>query len=164
MRAWLDAAERVLTIAAVVATFGMMLLTTADAAGRYLFNHPILAAFEITTNYLMVAAVFLAVPYAYGQGANIRVTFLVERLGRAPRLVIDHLVQLVSVVYSAALVGATFQQAYRSLSTGTLLTTVELPQWPGHMLVCLGLFVAALMMLLDLGRVRSGRSPLFRDG
>ena len=27
-------------------------------------------------NYLMVAAVFLARPYAYRQGANIRVTFL----------------------------------------------------------------------------------------
>jgi TRAP-type C4-dicarboxylate transport system permease small subunit len=164
MRAWLDVAERVLTIAAVIATFAMMLLTTADAFGRYLFNRPILAAFEITTNYLMVAAVFLALPYAYRQGANIRVTFLVERFGRAPRLVVDHLVQLVSVAYCAALVYATVQQTYRSLSTGTMLTTVELPQWPGHLLVCLGLFVAALMMLLDLGRVRSGRSPLFKDG
>jgi TRAP-type C4-dicarboxylate transport system permease small subunit len=164
MPKWLDACERGLTIAAVLATFGMMFLTTADAAGRYLFNRPILAAFEFTTNYLMVAAVFLALPYAYRQGANIRVTFLVARLGPTPRLVVNHLVQLVSTIYCAALVCATVQQGYRSLSTGTMLTTVELPQWPGHLLVCVGLFVAALMMLLDLRRVRSGRSPLFRDG
>ena len=86
-----------LTLVAVAATFGMMLLTTADAGGRYLFNRPILAAYELTTNYLMIAAVFLALPYAYRQGANIRVTFLVDRLGRRARLVVDHLVQLVSI-------------------------------------------------------------------
>jgi len=82
MRRVLDGCEWALTLAAALATFVMMLLTTADAGGRYLFNHPILAAYEITTNYLMVAAVFLAMPYAYRQGANIRVTFLVNRLGR----------------------------------------------------------------------------------
>src|SRR5262245_51500098 len=101
---WLDAGERVLTLVAAVATFGMMILTTADAAGRYLFNRPILAAYELTTNYLMIAAVFLAMPYAYRQGANIRVTFLVDGLGRRARLVVDHLVQLVSIAYCALLV------------------------------------------------------------
>ena len=80
MRRWLDGCERVLTLVAALATFAMMLLTTADAFGRYLLNRPILAAYELTTNYLIVAAVFLAMPYAYRQGANIRVTFLVERL------------------------------------------------------------------------------------
>ena len=43
----------------------MMLLTTADRFGRYLLNRPILAAYELTTNYLIVAAIFLAMPYAY---------------------------------------------------------------------------------------------------
>ena len=85
MQKWLDGCERVLTVVAVAATFGMMLLTTVDAGGRYLFNRPILLAFELTTNYLMVAAVFLALPHAYRQGANIRVTFLVDRLGRRLR-------------------------------------------------------------------------------
>jgi TRAP-type C4-dicarboxylate transport system permease small subunit len=142
----------------------MMLLTTADAAGRYLFNRPLLAAFELTTNYLMVAAVFLALPHAYRQGANIRVTFLVDRLGRRPRLVVDHLVQLVSILYGAALVFATGRQAYRIFSTGTLFTTLNLPQWPGHLVVCIGLLLTFLLLLLDLGRVRQGRSSLFKEG
>ena len=164
MQKWLDGCERVLTVVAMAATFGMMVLTTADAAGRYLFNRPILAAFELTTNYLMVAAVFLALPHAYRQGANIRVTFLVDRLGRRPRLVVDHAVQLVSLLYCAMLVFATFQQAHHIMSTGTRFTTLDLPQWPGHLVVSIGLFLTTLMLLLDLGQVRKGRSPLFRDG
>jgi TRAP-type C4-dicarboxylate transport system permease small subunit len=161
MQRWLDGCERALTVVAVLATFGMMLLTTADAGGRYLFNRPLLAAYELTSNYLMVAVVFLALPHAYRQGANIRVTFLVDRLGRTPRLVVNHVVQVVSIVYCAALVFATFQQARHVLSTGTTFATLDLPLWPGHLVVAIGLFVTTLMMLIDLGEVRKGRSSLF---
>jgi TRAP-type C4-dicarboxylate transport system permease small subunit len=164
MRRALDAGERALTLLAALAAFCMMLLTTADAGGRYLLNRPILAAYEVTTNYLMIAAVFLALPFAYRQGANIRVTFLVDRLGRTPRLVVDHLVQLVSIAYLALLVYATFKQARHVLGTGTTFVTLELPLWPAHVLVCAGLCVTALMMALDFPEVRRGRSSLFAEG
>jgi TRAP-type C4-dicarboxylate transport system permease small subunit len=164
MRTWLNGCERIMTMVAVAAAFAMMLLTTADALGRYLFNRPLLVALEVTTNYLMIAAIFLALPYAYREGANIRVTFLVERLGRKPRLVIDHAVQILSILYCAILVFATFQQLHNMYTTGTLFTTVELPMWPGHALVTLGLLLVTLLMLLDLRGVRTGRSSLFKDG
>lgn len=160
MARWLDGCEWGLTLVAALATCAMMLLTTADAVGRYLFNRPILAAYELTTNYLMVAVVFLAMPYAYRQGANIRVTFLVDRLGPMPRLVVDHAVQIVSIAYCAALVFATFQQARHVLGTGTTFATLDLPLWPAHVAVAGGLFLTALMMLLDLREVRKGRSSL----
>lgn len=161
MQRWLDGCEWGLTVVAALATFGMMLLMTMDAAGRYLFNRPILAAYELTTNYLMVAVIFLALPYAYRQGANIRVTFLVDRLGPTPRLVIDHLVQVTSILYCAVLVFATAQQARHVLRTGTTFATLDLPLWPAHVVVSAGLFLTTLMMLIDLGRVRKGRSSLF---
>ena len=164
MRRWLDRAEAALTLVAVIATFVMMLLTTADAIGRYVFNRPILVAYELTTNYLMIAAVFLAMPFAYREGANIRVTFVVERLRGPARLVVDHVVQLVSLLYCAALVVATLLQARHILRTGTTFTTIDAPLWPGHFVVSLALFVAAVMMLVDLGEVRKGRSSLFRNG
>jgi TRAP-type C4-dicarboxylate transport system permease small subunit len=164
VRTWLDRCERALTLVAVLATFAMMLLTTADAVGRYVFNRPILVAYELTTNYLMIAAVFLAMPYAYRQGANIRVTFLVERLRGRARLVVDHGVQLVSLLYCAALVVATFLQARHIMRTGTTFTTIDVPLWPGHLVVAVALFLTAVMMLVDLGEVRRGRSSLFRDG
>lgn len=164
MRRALDGCERAVTLLAALATFCMMLLTTADAGGRYLFNRPILAAFEVTTNYLMVAAVFLALPYAYRQGANIRVTFLVDRLGRTARLAVNHLVQVMSILYGATLVYATFQQARHVFRTGTTFVTMELPLWPAHLAVSVGLFLTTLLMAADLGAVRRDRSSLFVDG
>jgi TRAP-type C4-dicarboxylate transport system permease small subunit len=161
---WLARCEQALTLVAAAATFVMMLLTTADAGGRYLFNRPILAAYELTTNYLMVAAIFLAMPYTYRQGANIRVTFLVERLGRGARLAVNHVVQLVSILYCAALVVATFQQARHMLATNTTFVTLDLPLWPAHLIVSIGLFFTTLLMLIDLREVRKDRSSLFMDG
>jgi len=105
VRRWLDGCERLLTLVAALATFIMMLLTTADAFGRYLLNRPILAAYELTTNYLMVAAIFLAMPYAYRLGANIRVTFLAERLRGKVKLAIDYAVQIVSILYCITSLG-----------------------------------------------------------
>jgi TRAP-type C4-dicarboxylate transport system permease small subunit len=163
MQRWLDGCERVLTLVAALATFAMMLLTTADAVGRYLFNRPILAAYELTTNYLMAAVIFLAMPYAYRQGANIRVTFLVDRLGRAPRLAVNHCVQVISILYCGALVFATIQQTRHVLTTKTTFVTLDLPLWPAHLVVAVGLFLTTLMMLLDLRQVRTGRSGLFTD-
>jgi TRAP-type C4-dicarboxylate transport system permease small subunit len=164
LRASLDRAERALTLVAVVATFLMMVLTTADAVGRYVFNRPILVAYELTTNYLMIAAVFLAMPYAYRQGANIRVTFLVGRLRGRARLVIDHAVQVVSLLYVAALVVATFLQARHIMRTGTTFTTIDAPLWPGHLTVSVALFLTAVLILVDLPEVRRHGSSLFRDG
>ena len=164
MRRALNACERAFTLLAARATGGMMVLTTADAAGRYLLNRPILSAYEVTTNYLMIAAVFLALPYAYRQGANIRVTFLVDRLGLTARLVVNHLVQLVAVVYGAVVVYATFKQARHVAATGTTFVTFEVPLWPAHAMVCAGLALTTLLMVVDLAEVRRGRSSLFVEG
>ena len=163
MRRWLDGCEWVFTLAAAVATVGMMLLTTADAAGRYLLNRPILAAYELTTNYLMVATVFLAMPYAYRQGANIRVTFLADRLRGRTRLLVNHAVQVVSIVYCTALVVATWRQTRHMLATGTTFVTFDIPLWPAHLLVFLGLLLTTIYLVVDLGAVRKGRSSLFRS-
>lgn len=153
-----------MTLAAAAAAFAMMLLTTADALGRYFLNRPILVALEVTTNYLMVAAIFLALPYTYRQGANIRVTFLADRLRGTARAAVNVLVQTLSLAYSAAMLYATVQQLRNMYGTGTLFTTVELPIWPGHALVVLGLLVITLMMLLELRDARAGRSSLLRGG
>ena len=65
MQKLLNGSELVMVYVSSLSTFVLMLLTTADAGGRYLFNRPITGAYEITSNYLMIAAVFLAVCYGF---------------------------------------------------------------------------------------------------
>src|SRR6266852_2278577 len=108
---WLWRCELALVYAAVFATFVMMLLTSADALSRYLLNRPIVGAYEITEKYLMVAAIYLGLSYAYRGGVFIRVTFLVDRLPAPLKLLSQYFAHLVSLAFCLIVVVATTQQA-----------------------------------------------------
>src|SRR5262249_33795532 len=107
--------ELALVYASVVATIGIMGLTSADALSRYLLNRPITGAYEITEKYLMVAAIFLGLSYAYRGGVFIRVTFLVDRLPRPLQLWVNYAAHLVSLLFCVISLVATSQQALRGL-------------------------------------------------
>jgi len=160
---WFLRCDAVLIWLSVLATFVLMLLTTADAACRYLLNSPITGAYEITEKYLMVAGVFLGFAYAYRRGVFIRVTFLVDRLPAMTRLAFAFVVQLVSIAYCGLFVFATLRESLRAVADGTTLSTVPLPVAPAHFLVPVGFFAMTVFMLFDLARVRSGGSALFRE-
>ena len=163
MQKVLDYFEKIMIYVSSMSTFVLMLLTTVDAGGRYLFNRPITGAYEITANYLMVAAVFLATGYGYREGAYIRVTFLADHLPRKVKLVVNHLVQLGSVVYGTLLVIVTIQQAKNVFASHIYLSSLDVPLGPAYILVPVGLFFMSLLMLLDIRKVRKGKSALFRE-
>jgi TRAP-type C4-dicarboxylate transport system permease small subunit len=163
MQKILDRCELVLTYAAAMATFIMMILTTLDAAGRYLLNRPITGAYEITANYLMVAAIFFGASHAYRGGAYLRVTLLVDRLPRAVKIYVNYFVQVASVAYGFALVGATTKHALSNIASGPTLSSIDFPLGPAFLLAPIGLLLMSLLMLFDIRKVRKGKSPLFRE-
>ena len=57
--------------------------------------------------------------------------------------------------------GATAQQALRALSDATTLSTLPVPVGPAYCLVPLGFLAMAVLMLIDLPRVKSGKAFLF---
>ena len=160
---WLWRCELVLVYASVLATVAMMCLTSADALSRYLLNRPITGAYEITEKYLMVAAIFLGLSYAYRGGVFIRVTFLVDRLPRALKLLINYAAHLVALLFCLIVLVATTQQALRALRDDTTLSALPLPVGPAYSLIPLGFFALTLVILVDITRIRGGRSYLFRE-
>ena len=150
-----------LVTVAVVASALMMLLTSADALGRYLFNWPILGAYEITEKYLMVAAIFLGLSYAYRSGVFIRVTFLVDRLPHPLRRIADQLAHVLTLVYCLLFLVASGQQALRALDDETTLTTLPVLVGPAYLMVPIGFLAMTVLLLIDLPRVRRGNAMLF---
>ncbi len=160
---WCLRCDAVLVWLAVLATLALMLLTTADAASRYLLNSPITGAYEVTEKYLMVAGIFLGLAYAYRRGVFIRVTFLVDRLPAPLKLGCHYLAQTISLAYCLFFVFATAREALRASADGTTLSTVPIPLAPAYFLVPAGFLAMTIFMLIDLTRVRNGQSALFRD-
>src|SRR5215813_4870594 len=154
------AIERALAWAAVAAAAIMMVLTSADALLRYAFNQPIIGAYEITEKYLMVAAVFLGLSYAYRGGGFIRVTFLVDRLPGGLKLLADYLAHGISLAFCLILLVATTQQAIRALDDDTTLSALPILVGPAYWFVPLGFLGLTVLVLRDLSRVHSGQSFL----
>ncbi len=164
MRRLLGLCENVMIYVSALSTFILMLLTTADAGGRYLFNRPITGAYEITTNYLMVAAIFLSLSYGYRQGSYIRVTILSGRFSGKTKIVTNYIVQAFSLAYGALLVFATYKQALRTFEMHTTLSSVDfIPLGPAYVIVPVGLFFMSLAMLLDFPKAGKDKSPLFTE-
>lgn len=153
--------ELALLYVGVLATFGMMCLTSADALSRYALNRPILGAFEITEKYLMVAAIFLGLSYGYRGGLFIRVTFLVDRLSGSARLAADYFAFLVTLAFCGFFLWATGVQGWRALHEATELSTLPILVGPAYCFVPLGFLALTLLMLADLPRVRRRQSLLF---
>jgi TRAP-type C4-dicarboxylate transport system permease small subunit len=149
--------EDVLAYLAMVSTFAMMCLTTADAAGRYLFNFPLLWAYEFTETYLLVATVFLGASCAYREGAFIRVTFLTERLSQKVQVALNILAQIVCILLCVVFIIATI---YQTPKASFVITLDVLPSGPGYLIVLVGLLVTTLVMALDLV---SGKSGLVKE-
>jgi TRAP-type C4-dicarboxylate transport system permease small subunit len=160
---WLARGEIVLVSVSMLAAFAIMCLTSADALSRYLLNRPIIGAYEITEKYLMVAAIYLGLSYAYRGGVFIRVTFLVDRLPDPAKLLANYFAYLVSLAFCLIILVATTQQALRALEDNTTLSTLPLPVGPAYSFVPLGFLALTVAMLADLARIRNGRSYLFRE-
>jgi TRAP-type C4-dicarboxylate transport system permease small subunit len=160
----IDKCDNLMVLLALVSTFVMTCLTTADTVMRYVFNRPIIGAFEITGAYLMMATVFFSVSYAYRRGACIRVTFLVDRLPNQVKIAVNYGVQILSLLFGIVFLIATAKRTFLTFSTHTTLSNLDfLPLWPGYAVVPLGLFFMSLRMLLDLPKVKTGKSALFQE-
>jgi TRAP-type transport system small permease protein len=89
--AWLD---RVLGAAAAALLFGLMMLTTADVIGRYVFNWPLRGAFEIT-ELLLLALIFAGLPLASRTDEHVTLDFIDMLLGTSGRHLLRRLIDLV---------------------------------------------------------------------
>ena len=163
MKKLLNRCENLLTYLATISTFIIMVLTTVDAAGRYIFNRPIVGAYEITERYLMIAAVFLGICAAYRGGAFIRVSFFVDRLPQQVRVFLNYFAQIFSILLSLFFLIASIEQTRRKIASGIILGLWSIPIWPAYMIVSIGFSFMTLLLVLDLWRVREGKSSLFKE-
>jgi TRAP-type C4-dicarboxylate transport system permease small subunit len=122
-----------------------------------------MGAYEITEKYLMVYLIFFSICYAYREGANVRVTFLVERLPPQLRLAVNYLVQIFSILYGICLIIATIPHSLHVIAVGKTLDVYNIPLGPACMVVPVGLFFLTLRMVLDLWQIKKGRAGFFKQ-
>ena len=150
--------------------FAMMLLTTADVTGRYVFNSPILGTVELTQMMLAVL-VFLSLPIASWQQEHISVD-LIDIIFPARLIWIREVI--INLVMTAALwlmAQRVWMLAERAFGWGEVTEFLRIPRGYiiGLIAIMLGLsalltLIRAILYLLEgFGVVKQG-GPLSKGG
>ncbi|MEQ8899007.1 MAG: TRAP transporter small permease [Roseovarius sp.] len=72
--------EKFLAYTSAAIIFLMMANISADAAGRYIFNYPILFTYELVEKYLLPASLLLILSNAYQRGSHVNVSVFVDMM------------------------------------------------------------------------------------
>src|SRR5947208_9514037 len=123
---WLD---RALGAAAAVLLFSLMMLTTADVIGRYIFNWPLRGAFEIT-ELLLLALIFAGLPLASRSDEHVTLDFIDMLLGTRGRHLLRRLVDLVCGVIILGLAWRVWVKAGKIAAYGDTTEVLRIPVGP----------------------------------
>jgi len=88
---WLD---RVLGAAAAILLFVLMMITTVDVIGRYIFNWPLRGGFELT-ELLLLTLIFAGLPLVSRADEHVTLDFVDALLGERGRVFLRRLVDIV---------------------------------------------------------------------
>jgi TRAP-type C4-dicarboxylate transport system permease small subunit len=145
--------NRIMVYIAAIGLFGMMAITVIDVVGRYVFNKPLMGAYELV-GYLMAIAGPWAIGYSQIQKGHIRVDFILKRLPARVQAGISSLAYLIGAFVFSVLCWrmVVLAQYYLGLKHGNLTDTMRIPIAPFVIIVAIGLGMLALVLLFDLVR------------
>lgn len=125
----------------------MMMVTVVDVTGRYVFNAPLPAGFELT-EYLMGVLVFLALPLVSAKGDHVRISLLDNRFGVAARSLRDRLTGLCAAVVCLLIAWPLAALAIRMASYGDGTQTLGIPLAPLAFFMVASLAFSALALAI----------------
>lgn len=152
----LDRAIRALDGFLAAALLAMVALACANAALRYLWGETLVWADE-TLIFAMVGVSFLGVIGVAHRRQQLRMSLLSQLLPAQAARVLRGLDLAVTAGVCLFVAKYSLDTVARLKTRGTLSNMAELPLWAMHGLVLAGLVGMALIALLQLGRLLSGR-------
>ncbi|THB75946.1 MAG: TRAP transporter small permease [Desulfobacteraceae bacterium] len=134
-----------------IALFFMMCLTVVDVVGRYIFNAPILGAFEMT-EFLVLIMVFSFIGYAQAQKSHVTVDILFDHFPDKIKWLVSFINYLIclGMVFIIAWMG--FEKAIESFHTGEKPLNLAIPNHPFVFFLSLGSAVMCVEFVRDIFR------------
>jgi TRAP-type C4-dicarboxylate transport system permease small subunit len=137
-------------ILAQIAAFIMMLLTSADAAMRYIVHKPIVGAYEFSESYLMVIIIFLSMSYVMKEKGHIRIDIFIEKM---PKKFVDFLDRIYLLLAAAFMLALGYQGMVMTdeaivnnyVSSGL----IKWPTWASVIWVPIGAYLFTLRLVLE---------------
>ena len=142
--------ERCGMVVAGTCFLAIVLITAVDVTMRYAFNAPLIWAFELISDYLMVAIFFLAIATTQRAGQNIGVDFLARRLPSRVRAGLTAACQALTIALFAAIIVMNWPELMDAYVGGDVLAgAIPWPRWPSLALLVGGSVILLLRLTLQ---------------
>lgn len=135
-----------------ITLFAMMCLTVVDVVGRYVFNSPIVGAFELT-EYMVLITVFSFLGYAQSQKSHISVDFLVNYFPKKVRGYISLFNYTVCFILIFIISWMGFEKAMEIMETGEKSLNLSIPNYPFVFFLSCGSAVMGIELVRDIIRL-----------
>ncbi len=138
------------------ALFLMMCLTTVDVIGRYVFNSPILGAFELT-EFLVLILIFSFLAYTQSQKTHVSVDLLVSLFPAKFRFYVEVFNHLVCFLLMFLITWMGTRKAFELKEVGEASPNLGIPEYPFVFFLVLGSAIMCIEYIRDLIRLFGSR-------
>jgi TRAP-type C4-dicarboxylate transport system permease small subunit len=140
----------ILTGVAVGLLVPMMFLVTGDVIGRYVFNSPIPAVFEINSHFLMVLVVFFPLAYVHHRKEHVFVTLFTDRLPSGGKAFLEGTSAILGMVLYGLIGWYGLQKAILSTRLLEYIPgVVNVPVWLSKWIIPIGCLAFCMELLRD---------------
>ena len=142
-----DKLEAALGAASAVVLFAMMLVTTIDVIGRYLFNKPLAGGFELT-EMMLAALIYCGLPLVSKRREHIVIDTFDSFMSRAVKRFFDVTADIVCFLTLGGIGFLIFRRAARVAEYGDTTSVLKLPLAPLAYAMGTMIVIAALIHLV----------------
>lgn len=135
-----------------VALIFMMALTVVDVTGRYVFNSPILGAFELT-EFMVLLVVFSYLAYAQSQNAHVTVDLLVNLFPKPLQRGIDLFNHTISIILLVLITWKGYDKIIETYQGGDKPMNLPVADWPFVIFMTIGCAALCIEYLRDIIKV-----------
>ena len=136
--------------------FGIMCLTTADVAGRYLFNAPITGVFELT-EFMVLILIFSFLAYAQSSKTHVSVDLLVTYFPKKVQRYISLFNHSLCLILMGLITYMGLKRALELVEFQEASPNLLLPIYPFVFFLVLGCVVMCIEYIRDLLRLIAER-------
>lgn len=138
-----------MSIVSYVGVSAIVLLTVVDVFLTKAFQSPILGAYEITEQLLLIT---VYASFAYGQSnkSHINMALILTRMPRTLRYICYSIMCALSVGVAGLLGYAGVKQTIKNITDGVVTSNLYIPTFPFILIAAIAMFVFAIALLYDL--------------
>lgn len=138
--------ENTLGAVSAAVLFLMMMVTTIDVIGRYLFNRPLAGGFELT-EMMLAALIYCGLPLVSKRREHIVIDTFDPFMSRAVKRILDVVADVVCFLALSGIGYLIFRRAARVAEYGDTTSVLKLPLAPVAYLMGVMIVTAALIHL-----------------